>query len=98
MWAICELFGVTFLANIFSLDWPLATDLSKITSQNWSIKTFSDNFESISLPLIRVCMESFLQKIDTVANGTFSCVSVKKRNMNVGDCKGFKRQNTLFFL
>lgn len=98
MWAICELFGVTFLANIFSLDWPLATDLSKITSQNWSIKTFSDNFESISLPLIRVCMESFLQKIDTVANGTFACVSVKKRNMNVGDCKGFKRQNTLFFL
>lgn len=93
MWVICELFDGTFLANICSLDWPLATDLSKITSQNCSIKTFSDNLASISLPLVSMCIESFLQKIDAVANGTLQ-MSVKIKNVNVGDCKGFKRQNT----
>lgn len=72
MWAIFELFNVMFLANIFSLDWPLAIDLSKITSQNWPIKTFSVKFASISLPFISICMESFLKRIDTVANSTIT--------------------------
>lgn len=94
MWAVCELFNAMFLARIFSLDWPLATDLSKITSQHWSIKTFSDNFASISLPLISICMESFLQKMDAVANGTITNVCENKEY----ECRrlwGFKRQNTL---
>lgn len=78
MWAICELFNVMFLANIFSLDWPLATDLCKIVSQNWSIKTFSNNFASF--PLISIYMEPFLQKIDAVTNGTVTNVCENKEN------------------
>lgn len=69
-----------FLANIFSLDWPLATRLTKITSQKWTMKTFSDNFASISIPLISICMESFLQKIDAVTNGTITNIRENKEH------------------
>lgn len=32
MWIIYELFEVMFLANICSVDWPLATEVPKITA------------------------------------------------------------------